>query len=73
MILTFHPRYLSYFNYLLCPPLKAAVEEILNEIYLWTLFKKCMSRYFTFLYVFMFLSTVSVNFYFCANIQNLAK
>ena len=33
MILTFHPRYVSCFNYLLNAPLKAAIEEILNEIY----------------------------------------
>ena len=33
MILNFHPRRLSFLNYLLNPPLKVAVEEILNEIY----------------------------------------
>ena len=30
MIVTFHPRHLDYFNYLLYAPLKAAIEEILN-------------------------------------------
>ena len=34
MILTFHSKYLSYFNYLLYLLLKVAVEEILNEIYM---------------------------------------
>ena len=47
MILTFHPRYLNYFNSLLYPPLRSAVEEILNKIHRWNLFKKCMSRYFS--------------------------
>ena len=33
MIVTFHLMYLSCFNHFLNPPLKAAIEEISNEIY----------------------------------------
>ena len=58
MILIFHARYLSYFNYLLYPPVKSAGEEIFNEIYNYNLFKKCISRHISFL---MILSSVRVN------------
>ena len=62
MILSSHSRYLSYFNYLLYPPLKAVAEEILNEIWTCNLFKKCMSQFFSFLdSIFMVLSSLSVN------------
>ena len=33
MIVTFHLMYLSCFNDFLNPPIKAAIEEISNEIY----------------------------------------
>ena len=48
MILTFHPRYLSYFNYLLYPLLKAEIEEVLNEVCKLNLLKK-NARHDTFL------------------------
>ena len=58
MILTFHARYLSYFSFLLYPPVKSAGEEILNEIYSYNLFKKCISRH---IFLLMILSSVRVN------------